>query len=59
MTQKLNTEQGAIVHVDKNGYLNLDVFADFVDITKVEYYSMETCDDSFKITFYDKDKKKI
>lgn len=48
------------VTVDEKGQIDIQVFKDFVDISKVEYYNFKLNDDkTLSLTLYDKDKKLI
>lgn len=40
-------------------YLEMDDFADIIDISKVEYYEVTLVEEGFTIQFYDKDENLI
>jgi hypothetical protein len=45
---------------DGQSYLDLDDFKNIIDISQVEYYTLEDLGNgSFAVTFYDKDKNMI
>lgn len=48
------------IKVDKDGILDLYCFSDFIDITKVKFYTFKTNKDlSLIVKFYDKNRKLI
>lgn len=48
------------VTVGKNGFIPLDTFAEFIDVTKVKFYDLKVNKDkTLTVKFYDKNKKKL
>lgn len=49
-----------IANVDKDGLIDMEVFADFVDITKVKYYRFKDLKNgTLELKFYDAKRKLI
>lgn len=47
------------IKVSKSGHVSLDTFKDFLDISKVIYYSLKHKDGNLTLKFYDKNKKLV
>lgn len=48
------------IYVDKEGFIDLNLFKEFVDVSKVKFYTLKTNKDkTLHLKFYDKNKKLI
>jgi hypothetical protein len=48
------------VTIGKNGFIPLDTFSEFIDVTKVKFYDLKVNKDkTLTVKFYDKNKKKL
>lgn len=58
--QTFNSPRSVTVTVGEDGFIPLETFKDFVDITKVKYYDFKiNKDKTVTVLFYDKNKKKV
>ena len=48
-----------IITIPESGEINIELFKDLIDISKVSYYHLEVINGIIKLQFYDSEKKFI
>jgi hypothetical protein len=53
------TKVSTVINVSESGFVDIEHFKDFIDISRVSYYNLKQNGDIITLTFYDSKKKLI